>query len=152
MHPTKQIKNEKGLYPVCDLYSCKGASEIYDKADVGITAWRNELEDYCEAHITKVKFRHLGEKGHCCFKFNLNNGRFVSIPDVDNLKKSGVPLSSLMIDWDNSNYILDKLKREAQPQPFFPKNESWHNQEPRDINQNKDNGLPFASGDESCPF
>jgi twinkle protein len=152
MHPTKQIKNEKGLYPVCDLYSCKGASEIYDKADVGITAWRNELEDYCEAHITKVKFRHLGEKGHCCFKFNLNNGRFVSIPDVDNLKKSGVPLSSLMIDWDNSNYILDKLKRETQPQPFFSQNESWHNQETRDINQNKDNGLPFTSGDESCPF
>lgn len=44
---------------------------------------------------------------------------------------------------------------EEAPKPYsftYPQPESWHNQEPRDVNQNKDNGLPFASGDESCPF
>ena len=44
---------------------------------------------------------------------------------------------------------------EEAPKPYsftYPQSESWHNQEPRDINQNEDSGLPFTSGDESCPF
>lgn len=66
MHPVKQVKQESGLYPVCDLYACKGASEINDKADIGLTVWRNEIEEYAELHVTKIKFKHLGEKGHAC--------------------------------------------------------------------------------------
>lgn len=150
MHPTKQIKNDKGLYPVCDLYSCKGAAEIYDKADVGITAWRNEQENYCEAHITKVKFRHLGEKGHATFKFNINNGRFVSIRDADELRKAGENINTMSIAWDNSNYILDKFKSESEQQPIFsPEPTTWHNQESKDVEEEDE--LPF-SNDRDFPF
>lgn len=105
MHPTKQFKGENKLYPVVDLYACKGASEIFDKADVGVTVWRNELADYAKVVVTKIKFRHLGEKGEACFKFNINNGRYVALgynfdnstPDTQN------------VEWDNSNYVTDMM-------------------------------------------
>ena len=106
MHPSKQQKLDSGLYPVCDLYSCKGASEIYDKADIGITVWRNEQENYGEMHVTKMKFRHLGDKGHSTFRFNISNGRYV---EVDTNTK-GIPLLPFNeTNWDNSNYVITKL-------------------------------------------
>lgn len=105
MHPTKQQKLESGLYPVVDLYACKGASEIYDKADIGLTVWRNEYDNYAEMHVTKIKFRHLGEKGHATFVFNVNNGRYVSIPNIES--KGGIDKQN--IEYDNSNYVTNKL-------------------------------------------
>lgn len=110
MHPTKMLKNDNGLYPVCDLYNCKGASEVFDKADIGLTAWRNEQDNYNEIHVTKVKFRHLGEKGHATFKFNINNGRYVEISDAEELKKQNISINTLQVNWDNSNWIIDKIK------------------------------------------
>lgn len=83
MHPTKLQRGDNGLYPVCDLYNCKGASEIYDKADIGLTVWRNEREDFAEVHVTKVKFRHLGTKGKASFKFDVKNGRYYPILNIE---------------------------------------------------------------------
>lgn len=119
MHPVKQTKLETGLYPVCDLYACKGASEINDKADIGLTVWRNDKEDYAELHVTKIKFRHLGEKGCTAFKFNINNGRYVSIGDAEYLKKSGVSIANMPVEWDNTNWIVQKIK-EGQVQKNIP--------------------------------
>lgn len=118
MHPTKLQKLENGQYPVCDLYNCKGASEINDKADVGITVWRNKEEDYAELHITKMKFRNLGKNGHATFKFNINNGRYVEIGDADDLRARGVNIPTMEVLWDNSNYILKKLQT-ANSQEMF---------------------------------
>lgn len=118
MHPTKLQKLENGQYPVCDLYNCKGASEINDKADVGITVWRNKEEDYAELHITKMKFRNLGKNGHATFKFNINNGRYVEIGDADDLRARGVCIPTMEVVWDNSNYILKKLQT-ANSQEMF---------------------------------
>lgn len=103
MHPTKLVRNDNGLYPVCDLYNCKGASEIYDKADVGITVWRNEKQDFVEVHITKIKFRHLGEKGKVSFKFNVKNGRYIAIPNSDEWRIDGAPTFTM----DDTNYLTN---------------------------------------------
>ena len=110
MHPTKQQKLESGLYPVCDLYSCKGASEIYDKADIGITIWRNEHEDYAEFHVTKIKFRHLGEKGKATFRSNVNNGRYSEVMSHEEAKRCGVVMRDAPIEWDNTNWVVEKIK------------------------------------------
>ena len=110
MHPVKQKKLDNGLYPVCDLYDCKGASEIFDKADMGITVWRNHLEDYAEMHVTKIKFRHLGEKGKATFKFNTRNGRYVEIDSVEDVKSKGLDMRTLPVIWDDNNYILQKIQ------------------------------------------
>ena len=118
MHPVKQKKLDNGLYPVCDLYDCKGASEIFDKADMGITVWRNHLEDYAEMHITKIKFRHLGEKGKASFKFNTRNGRYVEIDSAEDVKSKGLDMRTLPVIWDDGNYILQKIKGENKQAEF----------------------------------
>lgn len=146
IHPTKQVKQENGLYPVCDLYACKGASEINDKADIGLTVWRNELEDYAELHVTKIKFRHLGEKGRACFKFNLNNGRYVEIGNVDDMKKQGIVINTLQVNWDNSNWIIDKIKgSQVQQSITYTQPEQNYSPQPDNIPF----GMPSA---EEAPF
>lgn len=148
MHPTKMVKLENGLYPVCDLYNCKGASEVFDKADIGITAWRNEQDNYNEIHITKVKFRHLGEKGHATFKFNIVNGRYVEIQDADTLREESVDIKTMQVDWDNSNWILNKIKQgqiqqQIQYEPIVSDN-----------SYTCPDNMPFAPADENeeTPF
>lgn len=160
MHPTKQSKQENGLYPVCDLYACKGASEINDKADIGLTVWRNELEDYAELHVTKIKFRHLGEKGKACFKFNLNNGRYVEIGNVDDMKKQGIVVNTLQVNWDNSNWIVDKIKGSqvqqslTYEQPHVADNVSALLEANRqtDMMYSTDNPFDALSNGNDCPF
>lgn len=147
MHPTKQVKQDNGLYPVCDLYNCKGASEIFDKADIGITIWRNEIDDYAEFHITKIKFRHLGEKGHATFKFNINNGRYVEIEDAQTLKAKGVDIRTMQVNWDNDNYILNKISSSHQQQSFTICEQE---QPKQDESQHTMPFSPFE--DTSCPF
>lgn len=146
MHPTKLMKLESGLYPVCDLYNCKGASEIFDKADIGLTVWRNEPEDYAEIHVTKIKFRHLGEKGKAAFKFNINNGRYVEIGDPDDLRRQGIDIKTMQVAWDNSNYILEKLNRPETPLSFV-----LPTVDPSDEFSYNPDFDPFGS-DDSSPF
>lgn len=146
MHPTKMQKLENGLYPVCDLYNCKGASEVFDKADMGITAWRNEQDNYNEIHVTKVKFRHLGEKGHATFKFNINNGRYVEIEDAETIKKRGIVINTLQVNWDNSNWIIDKIKgSQVQQSLTYTQPEQNYSPQPDNIPF----GMPTA---EEAPF
>lgn len=140
MHPVKLQKLDNGQYPVCDLYNCKGASEINDKADVGLTVWRNKEEDYAELHVTKMKFRNLGKNGHATFKFNINNGRYVEIGDAEDLRRMGVDIKSMSVKWDNDNYILNKLE------PIQTTMYDGVNTE----KQQQDTFAPFVSQD--CPF
>lgn len=144
MHPVKLQKLENGQYPVCDLYSCKGASEINDKADVGITVWRNKEEDYAELHVTKMKFRNLGKNGHATFKFNVNNGRYVEIGDADDLRARGVNIATMDAPWDNTNYILKKTQSAIQ--------ETLSYEEQNIPRQQEDNYYPFGGVIDNVPF
>ena len=146
MHPVKLIKLENGLYPVCDLYACKGASEINDKADVGLTVWRNKDEDYAELHVTKMKFRNLGKLGHATLKFNINNGRYVEIEEVEDLKSRGVDIKSMPIEWDNSNWVLNKINSSAnQTNLVFPEPTPQPNEEMTD-QEYLSQDMPFGFG------
>lgn len=153
MHPTKMIKQDNGLYPVCDLYNCKGASEVYDKADIGLSMWRNEIEDYCELHIVKMKFRSMGSKGHISLKFNLNNGRYVELGgDASEMIKKGADVRHMSMNWDNSNYIINKMKKvaeDAHPISFEPNYHSFNGYQ-----QETPDDMPFAPAreDEQLPF
>lgn len=153
MHPTKMIKQDNGLYPVCDLYNCKGASEVYDKADIGLSMWRNEIEDYCELHIVKMKFRSMGSKGHISLKFNLNNGRYVEIGgDASEMIKKGTDVRHMSMNWDNSNYIINKMKKVAEnahPISFEPSYHTFNGYQ-----QEIPEDMPFAPAreDEQLPF
>ena len=141
MHPTKQRRLENGLYPVCDLYDCKGASEIYDKADFGLTVWRNEIDNYCEVHVTKMKFRHLGEKGHATFRFDVTNGRFVSIPDAEEIRASYGNVADFAVEWDKSNYIVGKQNSNIQQQMINTDFDSFESEESGQYDDTY--GLPY---------
>lgn len=148
MHPTKLQKLENGQYPVCDLYNCKGASEINDKADVGITVWRNKEEDYAELHVTKMKFRNLGKNGHATFKFNINNGRYVEIGYAEDLKRQGINILDMAVRWDNENYIINK-ETSSHCALEFP------NMQGATSDYNGETCLyqdPFAESSYGCPF
>lgn len=151
MHPTKMTRLENGLYPVCDLYNCKGASEIFDKADIGLTVWRNEQDDYAELHVTKIKFRHLGEKGHATFKFNILNGRYIEINDADELKKQGIDIKNMCVEKDNRNYIIAKNQHKNIGDEFtleIPNTMAQNNQYE---NTNLSTEVPFQQF-EAAPF
>lgn len=143
MHPTKQVKQENGLYLKCDLYNCKGASEIYDKADIGITVWRNELQEYAEIIVTKMKFRHLGDKGTATFKFNKYNGRYSEVMSAEEAKLANLQMIDVPVEWDNTNWVVEKMKASQIQQDFnFEENKETNNTD----------GMPFGTQTSDCPF
>lgn len=153
MHPVKLQKLENGQYPVCDLYNCKGASEINDKADVGLTVWRNKEEDYAELHVTKMKFRNLGKNGHATFKFDINNGRYVEIGDADDLRASGVSINNMKVDYDDRNYILEKIEKMQQQSVFsFEQNSVIQDYPPAQTIQSFQPNVDFLQQISDVPF
>lgn len=102
-HPRK-VQDETGKPRVPSMYDIKGSSTFYDKADYGVIVHRNkddenEDKNYTLVKIEKVKFRHLGDKGQCFFKFFTQNGRYIPY-DLE------APKNGLF--WDSRNYLDEK--------------------------------------------
>jgi twinkle protein len=76
-HPTKLQKDKDGGYPVPTMYDISGSANFANKADVGLSVWRNPLTDSPEVHIQKVRFMETGALGVCGFWFDRPTGRFV---------------------------------------------------------------------------
>lgn len=112
-HPRK-VQDETGKPRVPTMYDIKGSSTFYDKADYGIIVHRNKDEDvdsknYTLVKIEKVKFRHLGDKGKCFFKFFTHNGRFIPYDPEE-------PNNALF--WDKRNYLDVSPLYEADNSPI----------------------------------
>ena len=99
-HPTKLYKNKDGRIEAPTLYDISGSANFFNKADFGIVVHRRREANYIEVHVQKVKFRHLGEQGMCFFKYNINNGRYVSYD----------PNSTAEVMWDNNNHLIQQNK------------------------------------------
>jgi len=87
-HPVKGYK-EKGAvkFDVPTLYSINGSANFYNKADIGITVYRNfgNENQSTEVHVQKVKFKHWGKTGIVDFNWNPKNGRYhITHPDHSN--------------------------------------------------------------------
>jgi twinkle protein len=65
VHPTKLFREKDGNYPVPTLYDCSGSSHWRNKADNGISVWRNFGDDHSlvEIHVQKIRFRQIGKLG-----------------------------------------------------------------------------------------
>lgn len=81
VHPIKLTKKEDGSYPLPTLYDCAGAAHWRNKADMGITVYRNLDSDSVEVelHVTKVRFRECGNLGSCRLIFDRTTGRYSEI-------------------------------------------------------------------------
>lgn len=111
-HPRKMNKKTGEVnYDVPTLYDVNGSANFYNKADFGLSVFRDRVNNRVEVHVQKVKFRHLGECGTALFNYNLNNGRYVPHDD-----------RALTVDWDNSNYLTERNRRhEESAQQQFDK-------------------------------
>ena len=71
-----QAGEMSGLYEVPSMYDIAGSSNFYNKADMGISIYRNFKDGMTYFYMQKVKYRNLGEVGLCTFKYNILNNRF----------------------------------------------------------------------------
>lgn len=92
-HPTKMPKDESGQVTVPDLMNISGSSNFLNKTDGGITVYRDFHAGTVEIVVNKVKFKHLGKLGSITMSYNLKNGRYQSMDDVN---QNG---------WDDTNWL-----------------------------------------------
>lgn len=104
-HPTKIKKRFKSdIFEVPTLYDISGSSNWYNKPDLGISFYRNFKTGNNEIHVQKIKYDHLGTVGQIEVKYNVNNSRF----------------NDLHGDYDNSNWLDEKIVFEALEMPLNP--------------------------------
>lgn len=78
-HPTKLQKDPKTqTYPVPNLYDISGSAHFRNKADMGISVWRDMQNERSatEIHIQKVRFKECGLVGMCSLYFDRKTGRY----------------------------------------------------------------------------
>jgi hypothetical protein len=78
-HPTKLQKDVKtGTYPVPTLYDISGSAHFRNKADMGLSVWRDVLDETGPTHVyvQKARFRWCGKPGMVELYFNVTNGQF----------------------------------------------------------------------------
>ena len=84
-HPTKMLTNTDGTERVPTLTDINGSIAFRNKADIGITVWRDQTEqdNYTYVYIKKVRFiPDMGEIGTVKFRYEPANHRFTEIGDV----------------------------------------------------------------------
>jgi len=76
---TRKIQKDKQTqqYDVPVLYDINGSSNFYNKADFGITVYRDFNHNHVEIHIQKVKWKHLGKEGLALFNYEFASGRYI---------------------------------------------------------------------------
>lgn len=73
VHPQKLQKDGKGNYPIPTLYDCAGSAHWRNKADNGLTVWRDFSDPRSIAvdiHVQKVRFRQDGSQGMATLSYN----------------------------------------------------------------------------------
>jgi twinkle protein len=76
-HPRKMTnkKDAPALFEIPTLYDISGSANFYNKADYGLTVYRNWSECVVTVIVQKVKFKHWGPGGSIDFCYNTVNGR-----------------------------------------------------------------------------
>lgn len=76
-HPTKmKYDHQASRYEVPGLYDISGSANFYNKADIGISMYK-ESEAYTNTlYIQKVKFKFWGETGKITYRWDPTNGRY----------------------------------------------------------------------------
>ena len=77
-HPSKLMKDNKGIYPVPDGYAVSGSAHFYNKADNIIAVHRDTSNPNAptEVHVQKIRSRWLGKRGVAYLKWQSQSGRF----------------------------------------------------------------------------
>ena len=121
-HPTKIKKDTTGKYEIPNLYDIAGSANFYNKADNGISVYRDFTENTTTIFRQKIKFDHWGEEGNSIYKYDLPSKRYyIDAPDNTN--------------WINKG---ETIKIELQPN--------------KDFENEQQNTAWFAPTNDNCPF
>jgi len=112
-HPTKleALGGRTRIYAPPTLYDISGSANFYNKADYGITIYRNFEENTTQFIVTKVRMKNYGETANIELKYNYNNGRYER-------------MEGDVYSWDNSNWLngitasTDESAAPQQPAPI----------------------------------
>lgn len=75
-HPTKmRMNHDSGKYEVPGLYDISGSANFYNKADIGLSMYKEE-QGKNSLLIQKVKFKFWGQTGQVEYFWNSDNGRY----------------------------------------------------------------------------
>ena len=106
-HPTKmRFDHEKGKYEIPGLYDISGSANFYNKADIGITMYKDE-QNKNTLFVQKVKFKYWGGNGSVELNWNHENGRYDEF-GVDFNNWIDIKKEPELIDFSQST-IKDKL-------------------------------------------
>lgn len=128
-HPTKIKKVTDMNHPLYDLhqvptlYDIAGSKSFYDKADVGITVYRNFKTGLTTLYVQKVKFKHLGCVGMQNMKYFEVNSRFAPCDESGNELDRGFESKPYLeikeqqstLDWKQEEDFDDGFKGESLP-------------------------------------
>jgi twinkle protein len=84
-HPKKMERKADGSESVPGLWDVSGSAHFRNKADVGITVWRDvpANDNTVDVHITKVRFSDSGRLGKVRFGYEAASKRLYSIGGVE---------------------------------------------------------------------
>lgn len=83
-HPRKMEKDKTtGCWLIPSAYDINGSANFANKADYVGTVHRVYDPNYTIVKISKVKFSNYGGQGEVHLGYDLRNGRFYDIPDMD---------------------------------------------------------------------
>jgi twinkle protein len=77
-HPTKLRKNDDGSEPVPGLWDISGSAHFRNKADAGLTIWRDigDPSRPVQVHVMKIRFSETGEEGVVEFSYDKATGQY----------------------------------------------------------------------------
>lgn len=112
-HPTKIKKRKDGdKYDIPTLYDIAGSANWYNKAELGITVYREFSSDFkttkhTAVFIQKVKHRFMGHTGMVKFQFDQTCQRY-------NEEKDFFQGSMLQLELDNPDYFEDTVYEDPE--------------------------------------
>jgi twinkle protein len=121
-HPRKMSKIKDmnhpmfGLHEVPTLYDISGSKSFYDKADVGITVYRNFSTGLTTAYVQKIKFKHLGEVGMQNLEYGKDTSRYRPVNEIGEYIQEE---DNILVQVDEQQTVLsgnwfDDIEREKQ--------------------------------------
>jgi twinkle protein len=76
-HPTKIAKDKDGKRPVPSLWDIAGSAHWYNKADNGITIWRDVVNGGpVQIHVQKIRFKNIGKPGVAELNYDRVTGNY----------------------------------------------------------------------------
>jgi twinkle protein len=78
-HPTKLQKGSDGEYPVATLYDIAGSAGWFNKADNGLSIYRDKKDESkpTQIHVQKIRFHEVGGLGMVELFYDKPTGRYV---------------------------------------------------------------------------